>query len=131
MFLDERRAASVALASPWNDTTGWRLNQPALRRMEFRRPDDQVIAVEPDAQRGHGTRIGVGQLEAFALRAHAVDKEPHGVDVGQDVRRQRAGQVGHRERWNALRAFAGDSQVLAAGDQQLDLRARAQQRFGQ
>ena len=38
VFLDERRAAADALPSPWNDTGGWRLNQPALRRMEFKLP---------------------------------------------------------------------------------------------
>ena len=36
VFLDERRAAEEAPPSPWSDTGGWRLNQPALRRMEFR-----------------------------------------------------------------------------------------------
>jgi len=46
VFLDERRAAALAPASPWNDTTGWRLNQPALRRMEFRRADGEVVAVD-------------------------------------------------------------------------------------
>jgi 3-methylcrotonyl-CoA carboxylase alpha subunit len=38
VFLDERRAAADAPSSPWNDTGGWRLNQPALRRMEFKLP---------------------------------------------------------------------------------------------
>ncbi|HET7730201.1 MAG TPA: biotin carboxylase N-terminal domain-containing protein [Usitatibacter sp.] len=36
VFLDERRAIAQAAPSPWNDTGGWRLNQPALRRIEFR-----------------------------------------------------------------------------------------------
>ncbi|HET7729958.1 MAG TPA: biotin carboxylase N-terminal domain-containing protein, partial [Usitatibacter sp.] len=36
VFLDERRAIADAPPSPWNDTGGWRLNQPALRRMDFR-----------------------------------------------------------------------------------------------
>ena len=35
LFLDER-AAATARASPWNDASGWRLNQPASRRVEFR-----------------------------------------------------------------------------------------------
>jgi 3-methylcrotonyl-CoA carboxylase alpha subunit len=38
VFLDERRGAQEAPPSPWNDTGGWRLNQPALRRMEFKAP---------------------------------------------------------------------------------------------
>ncbi len=37
-FLDEGAAASAGPASPWSDTRGWRLNQPALRRMEFKSP---------------------------------------------------------------------------------------------
>jgi 3-methylcrotonyl-CoA carboxylase alpha subunit len=36
IFLDERSAIADRPPSPWNDTGGWRLNQPALRRMEFR-----------------------------------------------------------------------------------------------
>jgi acetyl/propionyl-CoA carboxylase alpha subunit len=35
VFMDEQRSRADAPASPWNDTGGWRLNQPALRRMEF------------------------------------------------------------------------------------------------
>jgi 3-methylcrotonyl-CoA carboxylase alpha subunit len=38
VFLDERAAIAGAGASPWSDTGGWRPNQPALRRMEFRSP---------------------------------------------------------------------------------------------
>ena len=35
VFMDERLAAQSRPSSPWNDTGGWRLNRPALRRMEF------------------------------------------------------------------------------------------------
>ncbi len=38
VFLDEQRAIAGAPSSPWNDTGGWRLNQPALRRMELKSP---------------------------------------------------------------------------------------------
>ena len=38
VFLDERQAIAVAASSPWNNTSGWRLNQPAARRMELRSP---------------------------------------------------------------------------------------------
>ncbi|HUP98799.1 MAG TPA: biotin carboxylase N-terminal domain-containing protein [Usitatibacter sp.] len=38
VFMDERTAAAGTASSPWNDTGGWRLNQPALRRMEFATP---------------------------------------------------------------------------------------------
>ncbi len=66
VFLDERAAS--AGASPWADTGGWRLNQPALRRMEFRSPsasgEGQVFAVDPSTtnpisrrSRGSATRF--------------------------------------------------------------------------
>src|SRR5947209_1730970 len=35
VFLDEQAAIADAPPSPWNDTRGWRLNQPATRQMEF------------------------------------------------------------------------------------------------
>jgi 3-methylcrotonyl-CoA carboxylase alpha subunit len=56
VFLDERRAAAAAPISPWNDTGGWRLNQPALRRMEFKPPssqgEDRVFVVDAVMQPG-------------------------------------------------------------------------------
>jgi len=55
VFLDERAAS--AGASPWADTGGWRLNQPALRRMEFRSPsasgEGQVFAVDAVMRAGY------------------------------------------------------------------------------
>jgi 3-methylcrotonyl-CoA carboxylase alpha subunit len=36
VFMDEQRAIESSPPSPWNDTRGWRLNQPAMRRMELR-----------------------------------------------------------------------------------------------
>jgi 3-methylcrotonyl-CoA carboxylase alpha subunit len=35
IFLDEQAASGDAPSSPWNDSTGWRLNQPARRSMEL------------------------------------------------------------------------------------------------
>jgi 3-methylcrotonyl-CoA carboxylase alpha subunit len=46
VFVDERESARSTGASPWNDTTGWRLNQPSLRRMEFHRADGSVAAID-------------------------------------------------------------------------------------
>src|SRR5258706_4786260 len=55
VFLDERAAS--AGASPWADTGGWRLNQPALRRMEFRSPsalgEGRVFAVDAVMRAGY------------------------------------------------------------------------------
>ncbi len=48
LFLDERDAAHAA-GSPWNDTCGWRLNQPAVRRVELRAGEARAI-IEVQAQ---------------------------------------------------------------------------------
>ncbi len=50
-FADEERAA-LGRASPWDDTGGWRLNQPALRRMEWRRAGGQVVTVHVERRAG-------------------------------------------------------------------------------
>ncbi len=39
VFFDEQDALAAAPPSPWNDTHGWRLNQPPVRRMELRSSD--------------------------------------------------------------------------------------------
>ncbi len=54
-FLDEGTAASAQPASPWSDTRGWRLNQPALRRMEFRTHSPSPL--------GEGRGEGDGRIE--------------------------------------------------------------------
>jgi len=59
VFTDERAAMREAGASPWNDTTGWRLNQPALRRMQFHRADDSIATVEAVMHADHAdVRVG-------------------------------------------------------------------------
>jgi len=67
IFLDEQEAIADAPPSPWNDTRGWRLNQPAARRMELRS--------------GGETRL----LEAQAHASHAIvaiDGQAHRVVLG-------------------------------------------------
>jgi 3-methylcrotonyl-CoA carboxylase alpha subunit len=46
VFLDEREAMRAMPPSPWNDTSGWRLNQPSLRRVEFHRADGSIATVD-------------------------------------------------------------------------------------
>jgi 3-methylcrotonyl-CoA carboxylase alpha subunit len=59
-FVDEQAAIASSPPSPWNDTRGWRLNAPALRKMEFRGTDDVVHGVEAEANAGRArVRIGM------------------------------------------------------------------------
>jgi 3-methylcrotonyl-CoA carboxylase alpha subunit len=46
---DEREEAAGQPASPWNDTNGWRLNQPALRTVELRLPNGETAHAEAPA----------------------------------------------------------------------------------
>jgi 3-methylcrotonyl-CoA carboxylase alpha subunit len=39
--------------SPWDDASGWRLNQSAARRMEFRRADGESVLIEAQMGAGH------------------------------------------------------------------------------
>jgi 3-methylcrotonyl-CoA carboxylase alpha subunit len=76
VFLDERRAIADAPPSPWNDTGGWRLNQPALRRMELRSPP-------PPGQAGGEGRVYA--LDAVMHASHAeisYDGQWHQVALG-------------------------------------------------
>jgi len=64
VFLDERRAIADAPPSPWNDTGGWRLNQPALRRIELKvdpPPAPSHVLSFADA-RGRGNHIAPSPL---------------------------------------------------------------------
>jgi 3-methylcrotonyl-CoA carboxylase alpha subunit len=67
VFLDERHAAELAPPSPWSDTGGWRLNQPALRRMEFRRADGETVAVDAVMQPGRAEVTVEGRTHEVAL----------------------------------------------------------------
>jgi 3-methylcrotonyl-CoA carboxylase alpha subunit len=88
VFLDERDAASGLAASPWSDTGGWRLNQPALRRMEFRSPGDHVHVVDAVMHAGYADvtvagrthRVVLGPREADRLQI-ALDDETYFAEV--------------------------------------------------
>ena len=68
VFMDERRAIAAAPDSPWNDTGGWRLNQPALRRMEFRRADGESVAVDAVMHAGYAMVTVEGHTHRVAVR---------------------------------------------------------------
>jgi len=54
---DEREAAARQPASPWNDTGGWRLNQPALRTVELRLPHGETAHVDAPAPSPNAARV--------------------------------------------------------------------------
>ena len=58
VFLDEQHAIASLPASPWNDTRGWRLNQPAVRRMELE-SSSEVFALDAEMRPGHAV-IAIG-----------------------------------------------------------------------
>ncbi|WP_171161818.1 acetyl-CoA carboxylase biotin carboxylase subunit [Usitatibacter palustris] len=80
VFLDEQRAHADAPSSPWNDARGWRLNQPALRRMEFRAADDNVIAVDAVMKAGHATVTVGGKAHRVTIGPSHGDRLQIGLD---------------------------------------------------
>jgi len=67
IFLDEQRAVADRPSSPWNDTQGWRLNQPAARRMEFRISPDRSVHVEAQMHAAHAQVTVAGKSHRVAL----------------------------------------------------------------
>src|SRR5688572_26245078 len=90
VFLDERRDAAGLAPSPWNDTGGWRLNQPALRRMEFRSPSTlgrvftvDAVMREGEAEvtvEGRSHRVTLGPDDGDRLQI-ALDEETYFAQV--------------------------------------------------
>ncbi|HET9579870.1 MAG TPA: biotin/lipoyl-containing protein, partial [Usitatibacter sp.] len=74
VFLDERRAVQSRPDSPWNDTSGWRLNQPALRHMEFHRADGSVAAVDAVMHGDHAEVTIEGHAHRVALAPSSGDR---------------------------------------------------------
>ena len=74
VFLDERRALAHVPPSPWNDTGGWRLNQPALRRMQFLRPDGETVTVDAVMHPGNAQVTVDGRAHRVALGPAAGDR---------------------------------------------------------
>ncbi|MEO5694985.1 MAG: acetyl/propionyl/methylcrotonyl-CoA carboxylase subunit alpha [Usitatibacter sp.] len=74
VFLDEQMDIDAAPASPWNDTGGWRLNQPALRRMEFRRADGSQVSVDAVMHAGHAMVTVDGRTHRVVLRPSGADR---------------------------------------------------------
>jgi 3-methylcrotonyl-CoA carboxylase alpha subunit len=54
-------------ASPWDDASGWRLNQSAARRMEFRRADGKSVHIEAQMGAGHALVTVAGRTHRVVL----------------------------------------------------------------
>jgi len=65
VHLDERAASPGN--SPWDHAGGWRLNQPAVRAMEFRRADGKSVKVNAIMARGHAVVEVAGRAHRVAL----------------------------------------------------------------
>src|SRR5688572_13513666 len=90
VFLDEQAANASMSPSPWNDTGGWRLNQPALRRMEFQGAGDAVFVVDAVMQKGYAdvTINGKSHRVVLGPRDHdrlqiALDDETYFAQVSR------------------------------------------------
>jgi 3-methylcrotonyl-CoA carboxylase alpha subunit len=83
IFLDQQAATATAAPSPWNDTGGWRLNQPALRRMEFTHGEERLVldaVLHPGYAQityaGLAHRVALGPREGDRLQI-ALDDETY------------------------------------------------------
>ncbi len=84
-FLDEGVTASAQPASPWSDTRGWRLNQPALRRMEFRASSPSPVGegqfvVDAVMHPGYADVTIDGKTHKVVLGPRAHDRLQIGLD---------------------------------------------------
>jgi 3-methylcrotonyl-CoA carboxylase alpha subunit len=78
-FLDERETASVS-ASPWDDVGGWRLNQPAMRRVEFRDDSGGSTVLEAVFGQGGATVTIRGTPHRVVLGPREEDRLQIGLD---------------------------------------------------
>ena len=89
-FMDERASLAAKPPSPWNDMHGWRLNQPASRRMELRTADGEVTVLAATAHADHAMvevrgkvhRVSVGQRDGDRLPI-ALDGETYFARVAR------------------------------------------------
>ncbi|APV51250.1 3-methylcrotonyl-CoA carboxylase [Betaproteobacteria bacterium GR16-43] len=87
VFLDEQQARADAPSSPWNDTGGWRLNLPALRKMEFRSPSplgegrgEGQFIIEAVMHPGHAEVTVAGKSHRVVLGPSDHDRLQIGLD---------------------------------------------------
>ena len=74
IFFDERDAIASAPPSPWNDTHGWRLNQPPRRRIELR-GEGREFALEAELRGDHAAvRLDGREHRVSVSRAGGADR---------------------------------------------------------
>jgi 3-methylcrotonyl-CoA carboxylase alpha subunit len=89
-FMDEYEALSSAPPSPWNDTLGWRVNQPAMRRIELRAEDGATTTIATEHRgdhafaqvRGKGHRVALGPREGDRMQVN-LDEETYVANVAR------------------------------------------------
>ncbi|HXZ47815.1 MAG TPA: biotin carboxylase N-terminal domain-containing protein [Usitatibacter sp.] len=94
VFLDELRDVAALAPSPWNDTTGWRLNQPKARRMEFRLSDGREVALEAE-HRGDHAIVALGGRR-HEVRVGPVDGERVQIALDGETYFARVARLGER-----------------------------------
>ncbi len=90
VFMDEQRAIAGTASSPWDDTRGWRLNQPSTRRMELRDEAGEVSRLEAEFRAGHALidvagarrRVALGPCEGDRMQI-ALDEEIYFAGVAR------------------------------------------------
>jgi len=93
-FLDEQEAIAAAPPSPWNDTHGWRLNQPAARRMELRAPDGRVTVLTAEAHPAHAIVEIRGKRHCVSVGPVEGDRLP--ITLDDETYFSRVARVGDR-----------------------------------
>jgi 3-methylcrotonyl-CoA carboxylase alpha subunit len=94
VFRDEQDAIGSAPPSPWNDTRGWRLNQPSMRRMELKAEGGQVSRLEAEFRPGHAVIDLGGTKRRVALGPSDGDRMQ--VELDGEVFFANAARLGSR-----------------------------------
>ena len=79
VFFDEQQALADAPRSPWNDTRGWRLNQPPVRRMELE-VAGTVHVLDTELRTGHALVTTAGRSHRIAVVPSDMDRLQVGLD---------------------------------------------------
>ena len=93
-FLDEQEAIADAPPSPWSDTRGWRLNQPALRQMELRADDGATTTLRAESRPDHALVEVRGKRHRVALGPRDGDRLQ--VDLDEETYFARVARLGDR-----------------------------------
>ncbi|HZZ93305.1 MAG TPA: acetyl/propionyl/methylcrotonyl-CoA carboxylase subunit alpha [Usitatibacter sp.] len=94
ILLDERAAQGALASSPWNDTSGWRLNQRARREVELIAANGDAVVLEAEMMGDHALvhhdgrahRVALGPVEGDRLQV-ALDEETYFARVLRDGER--------------------------------------------